>query len=59
MVKDIHKLMGSEGKLAAARSGPWSIVEVHPENLTLKLADAQGYVLPRLVPFDQARVLPE
>jgi len=58
MVKDIHKLMGSEGKLAAARTGPWSIVEVHPENLSLKLADAQGDILPRMVPFDQARIMP-
>ena len=59
MLKDVHKLLGSEGKLAASRTGPWSIVEVHPDNFTLTVADMQGDILPRPVPFDQARVLPE
>ena len=56
MLKDIHLPLGVNGKLVPARSGPWSIIEVDDDSHTLLVADEQGDVLPRRVPFDHARL---
>jgi len=58
MIKDIHKPLGTDGKLLASRTGPWEIVQVHPDSCSLEVCDAQGDVLPRHVPFDHVRLIP-
>jgi len=55
-IKDIHKPLGVEGKLAPTRTGPWTITSVDDTAHTISVCDEQGDALPRAVPFDHVRL---